>query len=261
MNKPSSRFLIAFGVTSCLLAGPAFGAVIATESFGYSAGALGTANGGTGWTTAWAGGSTNVTSPGLTFATLGIGNKLTTNNDNNGAFRSLATLGTDGTTLWLAYLASGPGAPVMAGYAGLSLFSGGTELLFTGKRTNQTTWGLQRSGGGQGGDSVVTADTLTHYLVFRLEFGAGLTAGNERVTMWMDPTPGLAAPDVAPSVTLTDVTNFTFDRIRVQSGNGSSFNADEIRVATSYSEVPEPSIASGLALAAVGLLGCRRRRD
>ena len=41
---------------------------------------------------------------------IGAGNKLTTNNDNNGAFRSLPPQGTDGTTIWLGYLVSGIGA-------------------------------------------------------------------------------------------------------------------------------------------------------
>jgi hypothetical protein len=195
----------------------------------------------------------------LTFGGVGAGNKLTTNNDNNGAFRSLASQGTDGTTLWLGYLASGVGTPVAAGYAGLSLFSGTTENLFTGKRTNQINWGLERSGGGGGGDSTALADTSTHFLVFKLDFGAGTTAGNERITMYVDPTPGLAAPDVAAAVTLLNVPTFTFDRIRLQSGNGSAFSADEVRLGTAFVDVPEPSVVLSLWIGAAGLLSRRRR--
>jgi hypothetical protein len=249
-----------FAAAALAVAPRAHGALIASERFDYPAGSLGTANGGTGWTTDWAGGSTNVTSPGLTLNGIGSTgtNKLTTNADNNGAFRSVAAQGTDGSTVWLGYLTSGTGGPEAGGYAGVSLFAGGTENLFTGKRSGQTVYGVERSGGGQSGDSTASADTATHFLVYRIDFGAGTTAGNEKVTMYVDPTPG-AAPDVAPAATLTDVNNFTFDRLRIQSGNGSSFNVDEVALGTSYADVPEPVMASLLGLAGAGLLVRRRR--
>jgi hypothetical protein len=232
---------------------------IVSDSFDYPAGGLGSASGGSGWTTPWAGGSTTVTSPGLTLNGVGSAgtNKLTTNNDNLGAFRGVPAQGADGTTVWLGYLTSGTGAPVSAGYAGVSLFAGGTENLFTGKRSNQTVLGVERSGG-VSGDSTVSADTATHFLVYRIDFGAGTTAGNEKVTMYVDPTPG-AAPDVAPAVTLADVGNFTFDQIRIQSGNGSSFNVDEVALGANYSDIPEPATAGLLSLAAGALLARRRR--
>jgi hypothetical protein len=233
---------------------------IASESFNYPAGSLGIAYGGSGWTTPWTSGSTNVTSPGLSLNGVGSAstNKLTTNNDNNGAFRSVGFQGTPGSTVWLGYLTSGTGAPVAGGYAGVSLFAGSTENLFTGKRSNQTVLGVERSGG-VSGDSTVSADTATHFLVYRIDFDSGTTAGNEKVTMYVDPTPG-AAPDVAPAVTLADVGNFTFDRIRIQSGNGSSFNVDEVALGTTYSDVPEPAALGLLGLAAGALLTRRRRQ-
>jgi hypothetical protein len=60
-------------------------------------------------------------------------------------------------------------------------------------------------------------------------------------------------------VTLADVGNFTFDRIRIQSGNGSSFNVDEVALGTNYSDIPEPATAGLLGLAAGALLARRRR--
>jgi hypothetical protein len=261
MNRVIAALLL--GATPLALAPAVVSAApIASESFNYAASSLGTANGGSGWTTAWAGGSTNVTAPGLV---PGVGNKLTTNNDNNGAFRGVAGQGTDGTTVWLSYLVSGTGAPVPAAYAGLSLFQNGTENVFTGKRSNQTTWGVERSGG-TGGDSVVSANTTVHRLVFRIEFGAGTTLGNERITMWIDPAGGGASPGGSPAVTLTDVANFTFDRIRVQSGNGTSINVDEVFLGTTFADVvpvpvPETSHVLPAALAALGITGLVRRRS
>jgi hypothetical protein len=261
-----NRFFSALAATAAaaVLAPLTAASPIAYDGFAYPAGSLGTASGGSGWTTSWAGGSTNVTSPGLVGSGVGSAstNKLSTNNDNNGAFRSVPAQGADGTTVWLGYLTSGTGTPVAGGYAGVSLFAAGAENLFTGKRSNQTVLGVERSGQqtGGAGDSTGSADTATHLLVYKIEFGAGTTAGNEKVTMYLDPTPG-AAPDVAPSVTLPDITDFTFDRVRIQSGNGSNFNADEISLGTTYADVvPEPATMGLLGLGAIATLATRRRR-
>jgi len=77
--------------------------------------------------------------------------------------------------------------------------------------------------------------------------------------MYVDPTLGLTSPNVAPSVTLTNVNSFTFDRIRLQSGNGSSFAVDEVRLGTTFVDVPEPSVA-GTVLIGAACLGSYRRR-
>jgi hypothetical protein len=257
--------LLAF-VLSLSMGSRAVAALIASESFDYPAATLGTASGGTGWSGAWAGGSTNVTSPGMTFGTVGSAsnNALTINNDNNGAFRSLpVTYGTDGTTVWLSYLARGPVGGVATGYAGVSLFNTGSEVLFTGKRTGIGFWGVQRPSG-SAGDSTVAWDTSTHLLVFQIEFGAGTNAGNERVTMYVDPAAG-AAPNVAASVTLADVTNFSFNRVRLQGGNGSSFIADEVFLGTTFADVvpaavPEPGMLGLAGLLSVGFFAWRRRK-
>lgn len=128
------------------------------------------------------------------------------------------------------------------GYAGVSLYVGGSEQLFTGDLGGDTVWGLAQAvvGGDNpdpGGDT--TGETSA---TFTYNFDSGA---------WTFTT--LAGVDMSG----TGVAGAAFDRLRVANGNGGDINVDNITV--DISAVPEPSIAVLSGLALVGL-GMRRRR-
>ncbi len=252
-----------------LLLGPVAAAqavLIAQEPFNYPAGSsLTGASGGSGWSLGWAGQAT-VTSPGLTYPNYGAsGNKVTTNANNVGANRPLAsTLGTDGTTVWVSFLGNLATADGTDAYAGVSFFSGVNEILFMGKRFNQGFWGFERTGGGttQGVNSAEAADTTsTDLLLYKIDFAPGAF---DQVTMYVNPdlsNLGALVPAAGP-LAVNNMTNL--DRIRIQSGTGTfaQANFDELRIGTdvqSVAFVPEPSVLGLIGAAMVGLLARRRR--
>jgi len=71
--------------------------------------------------------------------------------------------------------------------------------------------------------------------VFSLDFGATTVTINS----YVDPTPGLATPDVAASVANYSGPTFAFDSIRIEGGLGTSatLNFDEIRIGDTFGSV------------------------
>jgi len=196
-------------------------------------------DGGTGWADKWYSGGSGyaafIETPGLD----AIGNRAKTVRDNDGSYRrvdvaalgSLADpnneLGVDGTVLYVSFL-SMRDVTSNDDYGGLSLVKWlGPEKLFLGSPSGTIEWGLESPGSPAvtvPGSSVMTQ---TH-LVYRIDF----LAGDDQVRLWLDPA--TAFPD--PAVTTPDldvvVTDFSFDEIRLQSGNspdlhGWSFDALE----------------------------------
>ena len=237
----------------------------AYEPFSYTAGTGGLANqsGGTGWSSTWGTGTNSITSPGLTFTKNGqtltsSGNMATTVGNDTGNFRQISSTVNSGTE-WVSLLAKLDSGTGGTGYAGFSLFNGGSENLFIGQIFNNSHWGLDQSTGTQ--PTTVTVDGTTHLFVAQIDYGAG-TGGMDRVRLYVDPTPGLSTPDVAPAIDVSTTRSASFNQVRIQAGGGASpVDFDEIRLGTSYAgvtPVPEPAML-GLAGAAALTLLARRR--
>lgn len=257
---------LAVCVVAAACAGHALGSVIATEPFDYPAGGLVGQNGGSGFSGAWTGNAgVGVFNPGLTYPGYNaVGNAAFTPGSGNGAFRQLSSTqgAVDGGVTYVAFLTQAPDASEPE-YAGLSLFQGATEKLFIGKRFQQTTYGIERSGTSSFANSSAASSTGTHLLIAKIVFGSGDTPGNERIFFYVDPP--LSTGPIGPTFVLPDVPSFSFDTIRVQSGNvGESYNFDDVRIGTSLADVvaitPEPATAGLVAVGALAVLARRARR-
>jgi hypothetical protein len=186
------------------------------------------------------------------------GGRADTPDSNVGAFR-VPTLSpdTDGTTLYISFLAQAPGN---AGYAGFSLFNGATEVLFLGRPSGATNWGIDSKGTPAGSVTGAVSAASAAQLVYRIDFGASVTtSGNEVVRQYVNPST-VAEPGTA-DVTIADKGNFAWDNLRIQSGNGGTASFDEIRIGTTYADVvvPEPTSMALLGVGVAGLLVRRRR--
>jgi hypothetical protein len=154
-------------------------------------------------------------------------------------------LGSAGRSLWLSALAHVSMASEYSNgrFAGLQLFDGTTEHRFIGApfyednpdggvSSRLKNWGLDQSGLPLPVYSNSSATTVS-LLVVRIDFPA-MSTGQARLNLFINPTPGAAAP-TTPDVTL-DGPDFRFDTVRVNA-NFPGFIVDELRVGTSFGEV------------------------
>jgi hypothetical protein len=282
MNRSAMRWVVIVLSLLAASSSAAQGLLIAYEGFNYPASAaLQGANGGTGWSGAWLNSSLNngvdngVASGSMVFTGLPTsGGRLVTHGGTDPlgvdyrSFRHLdlsgpglaalvdtgPTLGKDGTSIWIAFLAAlSAGANSNGGFGGIHLYQGlgdlsvdplgdkiNHERVFMGDAASFTHWFLGRTCGGCMGatidESAVTVSATVRLLVYRFDF----LPGNETVHMFIDPPLNVVPNDTTAAVVQTQFLDFRFDTIEVGTGNGSPqerMDIDELRIGTTFFDV------------------------
>ena len=239
--------------------------LLAQEPF-VGIGSLQGSAGGSGWANAWSGSGTGIQRPGGTSLVSPAGQL-----DSSGGAAQLqvsgllsaatatrdlvAPLGADGSTAWFSFLLE-PQRVSVGDFLGLQFGSSSAKVAFAGYNAGQFIVGevgaLNRPAvpGISAGAGV---DTL---LVVRVQH----QAGNDMLTLYVNPTPGAASPDGGLSTsTALDLGSYT--RVGISGGNGLGTNSarlDEVRIGTTYADVTpyqRPAITSngGGASASLGV--------
>lgn len=234
-SKKSRCFRIsaAWGLATALLlaTGSVQASLLAQESFDYDSGTpLAGTTGPLGFSEAYIASNTglSVSAGGFSYGDLPVsGNKLDFSGTNSGNFGILTNSpDAPGTTVYLSYLMK---VDPTAGYAGISLFEGSTEVLFTGKRGGSSNvFGLEPKIG-TSLDSALSCRRLS-LVVCRIDF----EAASATIRMYVNPTAG-AEPATA-DLTVTRTSALTYDRIRVQSTTATG-SVDELRLGDTYADV------------------------
>jgi hypothetical protein len=271
LMKSEQFFIVALISLNVLQFGvrDAAGGSIAQESFDYAPGQLVGGTGGSGFSGAWVQGGFNasqsanygVGSPGLSYSGLTVsGNRATAASATSisGVTRSLASpLGAQGTTRFFSFLMRPEGTlgqGAFNGFFGLVLESPTEPELFIGKSGAGDLGHYlmeQRGGGPQATSTVVPTVGQSAFFVVKAEF----LAGNDRFTLFMNPTAG--GPEPTGGVVKQDLNVGTISGLTLYSSG--AYSIDELRVGETFLDVapvPEPSVVALGALGAV-LVCCR----
>jgi hypothetical protein len=243
------------------------------EPFSYTPSqSLANLNGGQGFSGAWGagvGGPTTITGSSIPIVGLDVaGNKVSftpnsvAGSSDSTSRRNLATtFGTPGT-IYVSYAYQ-----YVDGnrYAGLTLLNNSTQSAFFGKNSGQPNWRVT-SPFAATVDSGIPITTDPTLLVLKIEFNQ--SGNNERLSLFVNPTPGAAEP--TPVVQTTSTSTFFFNQIELGSGaNNTTFSTtrasfDEIRISNTWAEavpVPEPSTLALVAAAATALAAAGWRKS
>ena len=254
-NSLCARFLF-LSVCAAGMAGA--GTLFEYEGFSYPSGSsLSSANGGSGWSGGWGspgGLDATVTATSLTFQNLAVsGGAVSSAGFQPPAMgssvaywgRDLGTsIGADNTTAYMSFLLRPD-----AGYG----YYGGLNIgnaLFAGVSGNQSFFGLEGPLGDLNLSNVPVVAGTPVWFVIRFDF----LPGNDRVSLYLNPTPGQPEPAV-PTVVKTDLDVGTVTSLTINNYGG--FTVDEIRIGSSYdvvTPVEAPSVPA-VSIFALTILG------
>jgi hypothetical protein len=176
--------------------------------------------------------------------------------DGDGLYKA----GAEGTTLWASFLArhdmSNNDYAVSFAQSHIA-WNPGSEGAKVG--LSGGVWTLSEINGGPS-TSTGVARTVgqTYLMVLEIEF---VTEGSDRVTLFVNPTPGLSGPSVT-GTTITTTKDFCLYNVQFYPGSGTNNGSmDELRFGSTFADVvpiPEPATIGLLGLG--GLVLLRRRR-
>lgn len=199
--------------------------------------------GGTGWASPWSGSGATTADRKLSDRTGALSVRPTSVAVRAGAGEFLsvsrttaAVYGQPSTTEWFSFTiartGSAPSAAAPPAYGGVVV--GASPSLFIGD-TGSGHWGMDTSGPPALKDVVDAGpitDNVPTFLVVRADFRAEAT----RLTLYQNPRPGLAAPDV-PGVVKSDLTLTPARSVTITYGNGSAYVLGALRLGRSYAAV------------------------
>jgi hypothetical protein len=234
------------------------------EGFDYTPGQqLDLLNGGTNFANAWQAAKPvyTIQNGSLSYEDLATSGNSATFSESNlaGSEASRAVLGkglgNDGTTSWVSFLMD-PGALTTGGLMEFTIE--GMNVGMTGQNK-----GLYAVGAGTALESStipIVADQ-TVFVAIKMQFNSD-PKGMDTATVFFDPTPGLAAPDVT-GLAWTENFSSSITDLFFDAADGQSYSFDEIRIGNTYADVspvnvaptPEPKFVWLGALGMVGLFG------
>lgn len=152
------------------------------------------------------------------------------------ATRNLSTpVGANGTVTWISFLVQ-PDSTSVLDYMGLVFGNTANDVAFAGYSgtsfilSEVGTFGIETAPG------VTATDGQTAFVAVKIESAAG----NDTITMYVNPTPGLGAPDSTHIAVKSDIDLGSFTRIGIFTGRGFSANEaqlDDIRVGSTFLDV------------------------
>ena len=255
MNRSFRRSCLAcFFLLSAVSAQSAVADLVTDDFNSYTVGSgLSGQNGGTGFTGAWSGANTTITTNGF------AGSNAATGAGSSTTFRTLPSSVTSifssgSGSIWASFDFSSITSNQQ--FAGLNFYQGGTERILIGKNSwggpeDDSNWRLA-SNSGLGVVSDVSFTTIkTGVVRFNLASGSGGSAD-----LWIGSTVGPVDTTGTPTLSLAGLTLGGIDRIYLR--GSTTFTVDNFKMSSSPFAVPEPSSLALFGLGAIALI--RRRR-
>lgn len=263
-EKGMYKKILGITMASLMACTAANAALLIYEGFDYAEGAFADgSNGGTGWDAGWAdvvaGGPDEQIVAGSLVSPVphlaSTGNSLDVAGSGNRFYRSMGaqSIGTDGTTVYMSFLAQQLGTTVQN--AAMELKRGsGTYVASMGSDSAAGVFGFtdkQNSANNISAGTFPAPDTDVHLWVLQFDFAAG----SDTVSLTYD----------GNDLGSTTVADGSFDRIGAFFYSGTAGMAmDEIRVGTEFADVaiavPEPATLGLLGLAFGSMIMLRRSR-